>query len=165
MVSKKKLCAGCNDLTYIYKNIEGKKYCKTCTQKLQPPKPIKKRSEKQVFKINLKKLLVKDDIAFYTKVWDNKFYGGDYMVNPYCEIPSCRKKLGSEPNMMFFHHILEKRNFPHLRHDPNNIAIICAECHNKYETLPDSVPYLVKKREILLKQEEFRKHFLGSKEE
>lgn len=48
---KQKICAGCNELSYIYKNIDGKKYCKSCTFKLQPSKSIqpysKRRKEQQ----------------------------------------------------------------------------------------------------------------------
>jgi len=157
MVTKKKICAGCNDLTYIYKNIKGKKYCKSCTYKLQPPKQITKMSKKQVFKITLKKELLEEDKKFYLDVWrDRFFYPNPYVPNTYkkvrtcqCENPECKVSLPDEPNLMYFHHILEKRNYPELRHLKENIAILCPDCHNKYETFPDKVPFLVKKREEL----------------
>lgn len=155
MTLKKKLCAGCNELTYIYKNIDGKKYCKSCTQKLEPTKAIKKISEKQKFKIVLKQTQIQADMQFYMSVWNERFFkilsNGEEVTlqSPRCEV--CSRRLGYEPNLTFFHHILEKRNFPELRHHPDNIAILCSDCHNAYETMPDKVPTLVIKRENLLK--------------
>jgi hypothetical protein len=152
MQAKKKICAGCLQTTYIYKNIGGNKYCKTCAFKLQPPKAIPKRTEKQVFKMTLKKSLLEEDKQFYQKIWEERT-GGDpgmdiLLSYPKCEC--CNKNLGSEPNLMYFHHILEKRNYPELRHEPENIAILCPDCHNRYETNPDKVPYLKQKRKQLL---------------
>ena len=153
MLTKKKECAGFNGVpheAYIYKNIGGEKYCKSCAFKLQPPKQIRKVSEKQVFKMSIKKELLEKDKAFYTEVWIKRFFKDSLSVpGTYikvkvicCENPECKKRLPDEPNLMFFHHVLEKRNFPEYRHEEQNIAILCAECHNAYETFPDSVPYL-----------------------
>jgi len=152
MQSKKKICAGCLQITYIYKNIEGNKYCKTCAFKLQPPKSIAKVSEKQKFKITLKKNLLEDDKIFYKNVWDNRTQGdpGMDIILHYPRCECCHKGLGSEPNLMHFHHILEKRNYPQYRHSSWNIAILCPDCHNSYELNPDNVPYLkIKKIELL----------------
>lgn len=43
----KKTCYSCNQEKYIYKNIAGKKYCKTCAYKIQKPKKIKPISVKK----------------------------------------------------------------------------------------------------------------------
>jgi len=161
---KLKKCAGFDGVehdAYIYKNIDGKKYCKSCTYKLEPPKPtfkihaIKRVSDKQKVKIEEKKLLLEKDKEFYLECWRERFmffgavYGEwQYHSQPKCEC--CNRNLPFEPNLMFFHHILEKRNFPELRHEKWNIAILCSECHNKYETMPDLVPYLKQKRDELL---------------
>lgn len=164
------MCAGFDGNSheaYIYKNIDGKKYCKSCTLKLEPPKPIesspikfkvnviKKISDKQRVKIEEKKALLEKDKEFYLSVWRHRFmyYGSvtqewNYFTHPRCEV--CEKTLPFEPNLTYFHHILEKRNYPELRHEQKNIAIVCPECHNKYETMPDMVPYLKQKREELL---------------
>ena len=137
---------------YIYKNIDGKKYCKACALKLQPPTPIKKVSEKQSFKLRIKKDLLEQDKIFYKKVWDERTYGDKevdiVLYYPKCEC--CKKNLGHEPNLMYFHHILEKENYPQYRHSSWNIAIVCPECHNRYHTMPDTVPYLVNRRKELL---------------
>jgi 5-methylcytosine-specific restriction endonuclease McrA len=164
MQPKLKMCAGHDGVehqAYIYKNIDGKKYCKFCTQKLEPPKQtfklhaIKKISDKQKDKLELKKELIEQDKEFYLDCWRARFmffgalYGEwQYHTEPKCEV--CRKHLGYEPNLTYFHHILEKRNFPELRHLQKNIAIICSECHNRYETMPDQVPYLQQKRDEIL---------------
>lgn len=166
MEAKKKLCAGFDGVeheAYIYKNISGKKYCKSCTMKLQPPKAIKKMSEKGKFKMILKKELLEEDKKFYTEIWTKRYFiesadnPGTYkrLVKPHCDV--CANLLPDEPNLMYFHHILEKRNFPELRHVPENIAILCPECHNMYETYPDSVPILVARRKELLEKELIKK--------
>jgi len=155
MLAKKKICAGCNTEQYIYKNIEGKKYCKSCAYKKEPPKAISKVSQKQKFKLILKQDLIQKDKMFYLNIWREAFYvtlptTGEVMLakSPRCE--NCGTRLGEEPNMCFFHHILEKRNYPNLRHVPENIAILCKGCHNTYETFPMKVPTLVARRTRLL---------------
>lgn len=155
MKSRKKMCAGAGreeHEDFIYKNIGGKKYCKACAFRISPPKKLRPMSKKQVFKIQLKKELLEEDKVFYYKVWKKRFFRqvGDAFVCigiPRCE--NCRKDIGFTPNLTFFHHILEKRNYPALRHVEENIAIVCTECHNRYETFPDKVPYLVKRRDLL----------------
>lgn len=165
---RKKTCAGFDGVeheAYIYKNIDGKKYCKSCTARLEPPKPsfkihvIRKVSEKQKVKLEEKKVLLEEDKRFYMKCWENKFMyvpveaGQGYHSEPRCQC--CGRALGYEPNLTFFHHILEKRNFPEYRHLTANIAIICSQCHNRYETNPDNVPYLVLLRDKLMEQYPF----------
>ena len=161
ILTKKKLCAGFDGVSheaYIYKNIDGKKYCKSCALKLQPKKSIKKMSDKGRFKMILKKKLFEHDKKFYSEVWADRFFvenkniPGSYIMAkaPRCENPECRKRLSDKPNLLYFHHILEKRNYPEYRHIAKNIAILCAECHNLYETYPDKVPFLVERRKYLI---------------
>lgn len=152
--TKLKICAG-HDGTpheaYIYKNIKGKKYCKSCTSKLEGSNQpvfkvhvIKKVSNKQKKKNEEKKILVAEDMKFYLRVWKGRFmfeYQGMEMFHTMPKCECCGTHL-PEPNMMNFHHILEKRNYPELRHTEWNIAIVCPQCHNRYETNPDTVPYL-----------------------
>lgn len=147
MKQKLKICAGFNGIPhtdYIYKNIDGKKYCKSCAFKLNPPKKIKKFSEKGKMKIILKKKLTEEDHKFYTEVWNYR------SVNGTCNCYNCNKIIGPEYTTCNFHHILEKRNYPELRHTPLNIMILCAECHNKYETFPDSTPSIKDRRNAFL---------------
>lgn len=152
MKLKLKTCAGFDGIeheAYIYKNINGKKYCKSCALKLKPVKAIKKVSEKQVFKIKLKEKLLEEDKKFYLHVWQDRTWEDDApgMLPPeYPKCECCGKGLGSEPNLMYFHHILEKRNYPQARHLDWNIAILCPDCHNAYETNPMNRPSLVIRR-------------------
>lgn len=154
----KKMCAGFDGNeheAYIYKNIEGRKYCRACAFKLQPPKKIKAVSTKSIFRLKLKQDQVQRDKQFYLEIWRNKFFAllessGEYIMwrSPNCE--HCRKKLGEEPLTIFFHHILEKRNFPELRYYEPNIAILCSSCHSGYESRPDLYPDLLERRRELL---------------
>jgi hypothetical protein len=160
MLTKMKICAGADGVAheaYIYKNIDGKKYCKSCAFKLQKPKTIKKMSEKQIFKMTLKKQVLEEDIKFYEEIWNERTWRDDspgWLPDspPQCEV--CLRSLGHVPNIIYFHHILEKRNYPSLRHVKKNIAIVCPTCHSMYETFPDKVPYLKKRREDLQKDPE-----------
>lgn len=161
MIAKKKMCAGFNGNPhedYIYKNVNGEKYCKSCTLKLQPPKAIskvsKKNTEKYKFKITLKQDQYQKDSVFYRNIWLDRFYTDELTTgerilykSPKCF--HCRGRLGEEPNLMFFHHLLEKRNYPEYRYLPENICILCPNCHNRYETFPDRFPDINKLKEAL----------------
>lgn len=152
MQVKKKICAGWDGVEheqYIYKNINGKKYCFLCTCKLEPRKEIKKVSDKQKFKITLKKDLHAQDKIFYEGIWERRF--GEIIrlgVSPTCEC--CNKVLSIIPNLMYFHHILEKKNYPEHRHEGWNIAIVCPDCHSSYETNPDNQPALRDKKKSIM---------------
>lgn len=39
MIAKKKLCDGCDTLQYIWKNVDGKRYCKQCSSNTGVAKP------------------------------------------------------------------------------------------------------------------------------
>lgn len=150
MLSQKiKICVGYNGKShsaFIYKNIEGKKYCKICSILLESM-----RGKKKSNKINFQ-----SDKKFYLSVWQHKFFtfnpqSGEYIkINqPRCE--ACGKNLPNTPNLMFFHHILEKKNYPELRHSYFNIAILCSDCHSSYEAFPYAVPWIMEKRKELIK--------------
>src|ERR1044072_1746091 len=155
----KKMCAGFDGNeheAYIYKNIDGKKYCKLCTFKLQPPKGIRAVSVKNsnTFRLKLKQTQIQKDKQFYLKIWEERFYtplsNGEMIMwkAPRCE--RCYRRLGEEPLTLFFHHILEKRNYPELRYHVPNIAILCSDCHSSYESRPDLFPDLIKRRKELM---------------
>lgn len=91
---------------------------------------IPKVSAKRAAKIEEDKQTFEQDKIFYKEVWD---------ASPHvCQ--ECSKKLGKEPLTLFFHHLLPKRNFPQFRHTPENIIILCADCHQQAETDLDKVP-------------------------
>lgn len=163
LTTVKKMCVGYKrepHLAYIYKNIAGKKYCINCANRKNPPKPIRKVSEKQQVKRVFKIKLLKEDKEFYLSLWYERFgrvegtaekYGhtaDNSEIMPGCEV--CKARLYFQPTTVNFHHILEKRNYPQFRHEKWNIAILCPDCHSSYESNPDNVPYLRDKRKALL---------------
>lgn len=96
------------------------------------PKVSKKRQKKLQ---DQKELLAKDEV-FYKEVWAasaNK-----------CQ--NCDCKLPRTPSNFMFHHLLEKRNYPQYRHIPENIMILCLECHSKAETNIDFAPRVKQRR-------------------
>lgn len=61
------------------------------------------------------------DREFYQSIWSSRSH--------WCE--SCDKKLPNEPKTWMFDHLLEKSKYPDLRHEPDNIILVCFECHEK----------------------------------
>lgn len=45
----------------------------------------------------------------------------------------CGKYLGSEPKAIFFSHILSRGAHSKSRCDPENIVLVCADCHYIYD--------------------------------
>lgn len=107
MVVKKKICAGCDTLTYIYKNVGGKKYCKSCTYKLFPSSPIKKVSDRRK----------QEDVEYSKK---RKLFLEAH--------PSCQAKLPGicTINSTDVHH-MKGRNINYL--NVETWIALCRECH------------------------------------
>lgn len=100
-------------------------------------KPIAKISKKRQKKLEDQKELAKLDESFYKEVW---------AASPHkCQNCDCR--LPKTPYNWMFHHLLEKRNYPQYRHTPENIMILCLECHSKAETNIDYAPAVKLRRE------------------
>lgn len=98
----------------------------------KPPKKyvIPKISKKRQKKLEDQKEMLKLDEVFYKEVWT---------ASPHvCQ--NCDCKLPRVPYNWMFHHLLEKRNYPQFRHSPENIMILCLECHSKAETNIDFAP-------------------------
>jgi hypothetical protein len=114
MVVKKKICAGCDTLTYIYKNVGGKKYCKSCTYKLFPSSPIKKVSDKKK----------QEDVEYSKK---RKLFLETH--------PSCQAKLPGicTINSTDVHHT-KGRNINYL--NVETWIALCRECHMWVENNP-----------------------------
>ena len=161
MKKMKKVCTGWDDKpheAYIYKNIDGKKYCQSCAYKLQPPTKISKKK----FKIKPKSFTLKEanlrdlDNTFYLRVWEERFYintptsGRVLLHTPKCEY--CGKTIRLIPTLVNFHHILEKRNYEEYRHNKDNIMILCEDCHMGYETFPTKYPSIVERKEKMLEK-------------
>jgi len=105
------------------------------------PKPkktytIPKVSKKRAKKIEYQKKVLELDKEFYKEI---------YLASPHwCQ--NCGCKLPKEPQTFMFHHLLEKRNYPELRHIPENIMILCLQCHSKAETNIDFAPKIKERR-------------------
>lgn len=61
------------------------------------------------------------DWIFYEEMWNTKEH--------ICA--SCDKPIWGELKSLYIEHVLEKSVYKHLRYEPNNIAIICSDCHSK----------------------------------
>ena len=106
---KKKICKECGKQDYIF----SKGRCKYCASKsYKKPGPSKNAKEK----IDL-------DTAFYKELWSERFH--------HCE--ECGKDLGSKWERYMFSHILSKGSQPKLRHNKDNVNILCLECHQRWE--------------------------------
>lgn len=98
---------------------------------------IPKVSKKRQKKLEEQKDLLKLDEAFYKEIWAASAHK--------CQNCDCR--LPKTPYNWMFHHLLEKRNYPQFRHTPENIAILCLECHSKCETNIDFAPKIKQRRQ------------------
>jgi len=106
---------------------------------------IPKVSEKRKKQIEVQKQVAQLDWEFYREIW---------LASPhYCR--NCGYGLGKSMYNWMFHHILPKRDYPQFRHTPENIALVCLECHSKCETNIDSAP------KIKLLTEQTEKLLLG----
>ena len=103
------ICKECGKEDYIW----SKGRCKPCASKsYKKLGPSKKAKDK----IDL-------DTKFYEEIWSEKPH--------YCE--ECDKDLGKNWERYMFSHILSKGSQPKLRHNKDNINILCLECHQKWE--------------------------------
>lgn len=94
-------------------------------------KSIKKRGEKQELLDKQKEL--------FLDIWNKRKHvsevSGEY--------------LGEEPLSIFFHHILEKRNYPELILVPENIILLTFAEHQKVESDKNFYEEINKRREKL----------------
>lgn len=102
---------------------------------------IPKISEKKKKQEAENRRTLEADKLFYLEIW---------VASPHV-CGECDRKLGREPLTLFFHHLLEKRNYPEFRYTPENIAILCADCHTQAETDIDKTPKTKARREQVLK--------------
>lgn len=123
MITKKKVCKTCDTEQYIWKNGN----CKTCSSKLNTAKvikksysPIKKYSTKGLEKKKEKAEYTEKQFELFKKHWDLKPH--------YCE--SCNKWLGTENNLCFHDHLIEKSKRKDIALDINNLFLVCFDCHS-----------------------------------
>ena len=122
---REKICKSCGQSRLLF----SRGRCQQCARR-EDAKPIAKVSEKGKIKREAKKDLIEEDKIFYMEVWN---------ASPHiCH--ECNKKLSNPPSMSYFHHLLEKRNYPQFRHTPENIALLCWNCHQQVEIFIDKAP-------------------------
>lgn len=88
------------------------------------------KKKKAADKRSIQKELKLTDFEFYMKIWNSRPH--------YCSNPSCNVFLGHEFRSYFMDHILEKGSvlYKHLRHEPDNICILCIQCHSNKNNIP-----------------------------
>lgn len=101
-------------------------------QGLKDPDPKKSDQRAKVKKAEDAKLL-EADRAFYAEIW---------AASPH-KCQECGCGLGKEPLTLYFHHLLLKSIRPDLRHTPENIAIICPDCHSQIHSNIDKCPKIL----------------------
>jgi len=109
----KKECFGCNKITYIYKNIEGRKYCKLCSFKLLP------NTNKHIRKVSVKKQKQDNE---YSKL--RKLYLESHL---FCEVKFPGICMGKATEI---HHLYSGRDREKYYLDINTYKAICRNCHN-----------------------------------
>ena len=86
-------------------------------------KPCASKSYKKLGPSKKAKDKIDLDTKFYEELWSERPH--------YCE--ECDKDLGKNWERYMFSHILSKGSQPKLRHNKDNINILCLECHQKWE--------------------------------
>ena len=117
MQTKKKICAGCSEEQYIWKNHEGKKYCKYCWS-THKDRDIKKPTVTSIPRVSKKR--AKEELQ-YTKIryeYLNK--------NKFCQA----KLPGCTVSSTDVHHVRggEERSETFL--DADTYMSVCRTCHN-----------------------------------
>lgn len=119
----------------------GLEHIQRIKQEAEEPRPkkhyvIPKVSKKRQKQLQDQKVTQEKDATFYKEI---------YAASPHkCQNCDCR--LPRTPSNFMFHHLLEKRNYPQYRYVPENIAILCLECHSKCETNIDFAPRIKQRR-------------------
>lgn len=91
---------------------------------------IPKVSKKRQKKLEDQKDLQKKDRDFYMEVWH---------ASPH-KCQNCDRRLPKTPSNWMFHHLLPKAKYPKFRHTPENISILCFDCHSQVEVNIDKTP-------------------------
>ena len=59
----------------------------------------------------------------------NNFFMAIWRIRPHvCQ--HCGRPLSREPRSYMFDHLLEKNKYPDLEYEPENIWLVCLECHD-----------------------------------
>ena len=77
----------------------------------------KPKSEEQK---EMDRLTREADMMFYMKIWTRREH----------VCASCDTYIYGEMKPLYMDHICEKSVWEHLRYEPDNIAILCGDCHH-----------------------------------
>lgn len=111
---EKGICKGCGEIRYIVSKNKG--LCSSCMKKRSFNLPKKTHVKSKARKATGEREL-------FLKIWEERSH--------YCQ--HCGMYLGEEPKSFYFSHIKGKGAYPELRLDPNNIELLCYECHHKWD--------------------------------
>jgi len=129
------------DPKQVYK---GKEPTERIKASLKPKEPYKipKQSAKKRALVDEEKALSKLDDIFYEELW---------AASPHVCQCGCKTKLTSPWKRSYFHHLLEKQNYPAFRHTPENIMLLTPNCHDKAEKKIKSMPAVEKRKQEVIK--------------
>lgn len=146
MLNKKKDCEGWDGnshLSFIYKRINGKKYCKSCAFKIEGKTSIKKTTDKQKEKSKIKTENSLQLRNFFEFLWRK--------LPPKRECTICAKAITGDNKAIYWHHILAKAKYPDLALEEDNIVFLCETCHSDWEISPTNEFLLNKVKELKIK--------------
>ena len=103
-------------------------------------KPIRKVSKKHASKVLQDQKVTKKDWELYNLIWEER---------PHMDFETGGAIFG-EALTIYFHHILEKRNYPQYRHKLWNIVLVVWNTHGRADNLSDLVPKIKAYRQELL---------------
>lgn len=109
MLTKQKICYGCKVLSWIWKNILGKPYCRKCAYEIIPPKKTKPVSKKRA-----------KELKVYNKEREQ------FLIDkPYCgaKLPGCLSVATD------IHHLFSGKNRGEHFLDTETWMGVCRNCH------------------------------------
>lgn len=125
----------------VYKGQEPTERVKAMLKPKEPYK-IPKQSKKAKLNIEEEKALSKLDDIFYQMLWDS---------SPHVCQCGCKAKLTAPWKRSYFHHLLNKENYPAFRHVPENVMLLTPNCHDKAENKIKSMPAVEKRKQEVIK--------------
>ena|SRR5271155_232711 len=104
-------------------------------------KPIRNVSRKGKIRQQQKAKLIEKDRLLWAAIWEER---------PHIDFET-NEPIYGEPLTLYFHHILERRNYPQYRYSKWNIVLVSWDTHAKAESDLDLVPKIKAYRNKLLK--------------
>jgi hypothetical protein len=87
---------------------------------------------------------------------DNRILDAEFMAEIWQERPhidfETGEKLYGEPLKSYFHHVLEKEQYPQFRYEKWNIVLVSVNTHSQCHTNMDFCPKIKEYREKLIKE-------------